>query len=89
VSSVAVGGLLLERQAPRAALAQFDAYLGSPRATSLIPEALYGRARALERLGRDKHGDERAERQTWDRLLADFPDSAYAPLARRRLSELK
>lgn len=84
VSSVAIGGLLLDRQAPRAALAQFDAYLGSPRATSLIPEALYGRARAL-----DKLRNERAERQTWDRLLADFPDSAYAPLARRRLSELK
>ena len=84
MSSVAIGGLLLERQAPRAALAQFDAYLGSPRATGLIPEALYGRARALDRLR-----NERAERQTWDRLLADFPESAYAPLARRRLSELK
>ncbi len=84
VSSVAIGGLLLDRKAPRFALAQFDAYLGSSRSGSLIPEALYGRGRALAALG-----DRQEERQSWERLLVNFPDSAYAPLARRRLADLK
>jgi TolA-binding protein len=84
VSSVAIGGLLLERKAPRSAVAQFDAYLGSSRGGALIPEALYGRGRALAVLG-----DRQEERQSWERLLANFPDSAYAPLARRRLADLE
>lgn len=84
VASVPIGGILLERKSPRAALAAFDAYLGSSRGGALIPEALYGRGRALALLG-----DEQEERRTWDRLLADFPDSAYGPLAKRRLAELK
>lgn len=84
VASVPIGGILLERNSPRAALAAFDAYLGSSRGGSLIPEALYGRGRALAALGEAPE-----ERRTWDRLLADFPDSAYAPLAKRRLAELK
>jgi TolA-binding protein len=84
LSSVALGGLLLDRGLPRAALGQFDAYLASSRGGVLIPEALYGRGRALAVLG-----DRREERQTWDRLLADFPKSAYGPLARRRLADLK
>ncbi len=84
VSAVPLGGLLLDRRLPQAALAQFDSYLGSSRGGVLIPEALYGRGRALSSLG-----DRKEERQTWDRLLADFPDSTYGPTARRRLAELK
>jgi TolA-binding protein len=84
VSSVAIGGLLLDKKAPRSALAQFDAYLGSSRGGGLTPEALYGRGRALAALG-----ERQEERRSWDRLLGDFPDSAYAPLARRRLADLK
>jgi outer membrane protein assembly factor BamD (BamD/ComL family) len=34
-------------------------------------------------------GDRQEERQSWERLLANFPDSAYAPLARRRLADLE
>jgi hypothetical protein len=83
LSAVPLGGLLIDRGLPRAALAQFDAYLGSSRGGALIPEALYGRARALARLG-----DRPEERRTWERLLADFPDSAYAPRGRSRLAEL-
>jgi len=84
VSSVAIGGLLLAGGTPRAALGEFEAYLGSSRGGELIPEALYGRGRALAALR-----DRSEERRTWQRLLADFPDSAYAPWARRRLADLE
>jgi TolA-binding protein len=84
LASVPIGGLLLQTSAPRAALAAFDAYLSSSRGGALLPEALYGRGRTLAVLG-----DRREERRTWERLLADFPDSAYGPLARRRLAELR
>lgn len=84
LSAVSLGALLLDRKLPRAALTQFDGYLVASRGGVLIPEALYGRGRALAALG-----DRQEERRTWDRLLADFPDSAYGPLAKRRLLELK
>lgn len=84
LSSVALGGLLLEQRSPRSALAEFDSYLGSSRGGELIPEALYGRGRALAALG-----DREEERRTWRRLVADFPSSAYGPWARRRLADLE
>jgi hypothetical protein len=83
LATVPLGKLLLARD-PRAAQAEFDAYLRSAPTGALVPEALYGRARALETLG-----DAGRERQTWDRLLAGFPESAYAPMGRRRLAELR
>jgi len=52
----------------------------SPRAV-LVPEALYGRGHALA-----KAGELLQEQRTWQRLLRDFPTSAYAPLARRRIA---
>jgi TolA-binding protein len=82
LSAVPLGRVLLAGGYPRAALAQFDAYLARAHGGPLIPEALYGRARALALLG-----DRPEERRTWSRLVADFPDSAYAPLGRRRLAE--
>ena len=82
LSAVPLGRLLLDGGSPRASLAQFDGYLGRSRGGALIPEALYGRARALAQLG-----DRAEERRTWARLCADFPQSAYAPLGRRRLAE--
>jgi TolA-binding protein len=82
LSSVALGGLLLEQRSPRSALIEFDAYLGSSRGGELVPEALYGRGRALAALG-----DRQEERRTWQRLLTDFPGSAYGPWARRRLAD--
>ncbi|HZL17893.1 MAG TPA: tetratricopeptide repeat protein [Polyangia bacterium] len=83
LATVPLGKLLLARD-PRASLVELDAYLRSAPAGALVPEALYARARALETLG-----DAAGERQTWDRLLAGFPDSAYAPIGRRRLAELR
>lgn len=84
LSAVSLGGLLLEDGLPRAALTEFDGYLAKAHGGALIPEALYGRARALGRLG-----DRAEERQTWTRLCADFPDSAYASLGRHRLAEIE
>jgi tetratricopeptide (TPR) repeat protein len=84
LSAVPLGVLLLDRGLPAAALTEFDRYLGWSRGGSLIPEALYGRGRALARLG-----DRDEERRTWQRLLADFPDSSYAPHGRRRFAELR
>jgi tetratricopeptide (TPR) repeat protein len=84
LSTVPLGGLLLERRLPRAALGQYDLYLSSSHGGLLIPEALYGRGRALAALG-----DRQEEERNWKRLLGDFPNSAYAPLAQRRLAELR
>ena len=83
LATVPLGRLLLDRS-PRAALAEFDSYLRASPTGALVPEALYGRARALGVLG-----DAAGERQTWQRLLGGFPDSAYVPVGRRRLAELR
>ncbi len=84
LSTAPLGGLLLERGATLPALQQFDDYLRAAPAGVLVPEALYGRGRALRALGQATE-----ERQTWRRLVAAFPDSPYAPLARRRLADLQ
>jgi TolA-binding protein len=84
LSAVPLGSLLLADGLPRAALVEFDGYLAKAHGGALIPEALYGRARALGRLG-----DRAEERRTWTRLCADFPDSAYASLGRHRLAEIE
>jgi len=84
LSSVPMGGLLLARGLPRAALAQYELYLGSAHGGVLIPEALYGRGRALSALG-----DRQEEARTWKRLLGDFPGSVYVMHAKRRLAELE
>ncbi len=84
VASVPLGRLLLDGASAPAALAEFDRYLGGAAGGALVPEALYGRAQAEARLG-----DRAAERASWQRLLAGYPDSPYSALARRRLSELQ
>ena len=84
VAAVPLGRLLLDRSSPRAALAEFDRYLGGAAGGALVPEALYGRAQAQARLG-----EQDAERASWRRLLASYPDSPYSALARRRLTELQ
>jgi len=84
LSAPSLGGLLLETGAVRSALGQFDHYLREAPTGVLVPEALYGRGRALRMLGEPAE-----ERSTWHRLVSEFPDSPYAPLARRRLADLQ
>ena len=84
LSHVSLGRLFAEAGRSRRALAEFDRYLSGARGGVLVPEALYGRARTLTSLG-----DRAEEARAWQRLLHDFPDSAYAAPARRRLAELE
>ncbi len=84
LSSVPWGGLLLRQGQAERALEQFDRYLKTEPRGNLLPEALYGRGRALAALGRAAD-----EKQTWRRLLSETPGSAYESHARRRLDELK
>jgi TolA-binding protein len=80
ISRVSLGRLLLERGLWADALPQLDEYLASMPNGTLAPEALFGRARALEALGRQDEA-----RRAWSRLLTTFPDSVYAARARQQL----
>jgi TolA-binding protein len=83
VSFVSLGRLELELGEPRDALEQFDRYLTKSPRGALAEEALFGKASALERLGRGA-----AERAVWQTLLADHPSSVYADRARHRLERI-
>ncbi|HMJ12918.1 MAG TPA: hypothetical protein VK524_15960 [Polyangiaceae bacterium] len=84
VSRVTLGRLFLDRTGdPRAALAQFEGYLGSSGHSALRQEALVGRALALGRLGRG-----REELAAWNALLAAYPRTSYRERARARIEEL-
>jgi hypothetical protein len=81
MSELRLGNLLLEKGKAGAALDQFQRHL--KRSGALVPEALYGRGRALAALD-----EQNAERQTWQRVLREYPGSPYAAHARRRLDTL-
>ncbi|MES1179432.1 MAG: outer membrane protein assembly factor BamD [Myxococcales bacterium] len=82
-STVSLGSLLSSAN-PRGALVQFDRYLSTAPRGSSAAEALYGRGRALQALGRQSD-----ERMTWQELLARFPRCPYVDRATRRLAELR
>ena len=84
VSSVSMGDLMMRLDEPARALRAFDAYLSEVRTGPLREEALFGRVRCLRALK-----DPAAEGETWSRLVREFPGSAYAPVARQRLDELR
>lgn len=71
VANVSIGEIQLQRGKASAALAAFDRYLAGGGG-SLREEALWGRVRALHRLGRMQARDEAAER-----LRKTFPKSVY------------
>jgi TolA-binding protein len=83
LSALSEGDLLLSLADHAGALAAYDAYLARRPPGSLTEEALFGRARALGKLGQSAE-----ERQTWEELARRFPRSAYAPAAKRRLEDL-
>ncbi|MGD0676337.1 MAG: tetratricopeptide repeat protein [Polyangiaceae bacterium] len=80
ISHVSLGRLLLRSESWLEALSQFDAYLSVDDDEPLKPEALFGKARALEALGRREEA-----RGAWARLQTGFKDSVYASEARQRL----
>ncbi|MGC4089942.1 MAG: outer membrane protein assembly factor BamD [Polyangiaceae bacterium] len=84
LSAVSLGGLLLNRGMAGSALLEYERYLRAAPNGALAAEALYGRARSLQGLGRVSE-----ERSAWQQLLSRFPNAAYAVNARRRLSELE
>jgi TolA-binding protein len=82
LSRALVAQMLLERGSPEAALAGFDRYLaqGTP---VLSAEALVGRARALEQLGKSAQAV-----LAWQEVQSRFPGSVHARLAGARLVAL-
>jgi tetratricopeptide (TPR) repeat protein len=84
VSLFSAGDVLMRLGEPARALAELDRYLDLRPSGSLASEALFGRARCLDALGRRREGAE-----AWRRLLRDFPHAIYESTARRRLAELE
>jgi TolA-binding protein len=83
LSRVTYGRVLLDHLGKsKVALRRFDGYLKARPSGTLAEEALMGRAKALGRLGRENE-----ERAAWQALLDRFPNSAYAALAKQRLSD--
>jgi TolA-binding protein len=82
LSRALLAQLLLERGNPEAALAGFDRYLegGAP---VLSAEALVGRARALEQLGKTTQAA-----SAWREVQRRFAGSVHARLAAARLAAL-
>jgi len=83
LSRALLAQLLLDRGNPEAALAGFDRYLVEGGAPVLSAEALVGRARALEQLGRSTQAA-----AAWRQVQSRFPGSVHARLAATRLAAL-
>jgi TolA-binding protein len=82
LSRALLAQLLLDRGNPSQALAGFDRYLAGD-APVLSAEALVGRARALEQLGRTEQAA-----SAWQQVQSRFPGSVHARLAATRLAAL-
>jgi len=82
LSRALLAQMLLDRGNPEAALAGFDRYLAED-APVLGAEALVGRARALEQLGKSEQAI-----QAWKQVQIRFPGSVHARLAAARLAAL-
>jgi TolA-binding protein len=83
LSRVSLGRLLLAKGDPSDAEREFDKYLKDGKG-ELAEEALASRAESLQKLGKTD-----AERRTWQRLLAEHPNSVYAAQAKQRLDALR
>jgi TolA-binding protein len=82
LSRALLAQLLLDRGDPEAALAGFDRYLAEDTPV-LSAEALVGRARALEQLGKSTQAA-----AAWRKVQSRFPGSVHARLAATRLAAL-
>jgi TolA-binding protein len=79
-SDLTLGALHLKRGAAAVALRHFESYSRSSARGALAPEALWGQYQALSSLGRDEEARARLQQ-----LLARFPSSTYAGVARAKL----
>jgi TolA-binding protein len=82
LSRALLAQMLLDRGSPEAALAGFDRYLAED-APVLGAEALVGRARALEQLGKTDQAV-----VAWKQVQSRFPGTVHARLAATRLAAL-
>jgi TolA-binding protein len=82
LSRALLAQLLLDRGNPEAALAGFDRYLAED-SPILSAEALVGRARALEQMGKPTQAA-----AAWRQVQSRFPGSVHARLAATRLAAL-
>ncbi|HWA78216.1 MAG TPA: tetratricopeptide repeat protein [Polyangiaceae bacterium] len=80
LSRVTLATLLLDRGEAAEALNGFERYLGGP-SRALEVEAWVGRARALERLGRNSEA-----LRAWEQVRDRFPQTIHARQAAERLS---
>ncbi len=83
LARVSLGKLLLAKGNASDAEREFDQYLKGGHG-QLAEEALVSRAESLKKLGRAE-----AEALTWQRLLAEHPNSVYSAEARGRLDTLR
>lgn len=79
---LSLGIVRLQQGRAAQALQQFDAYLAHDDGSGA--EALWGKAQALQRLGRASE-----ERATLSQLLEKYPHSAYRSAAQKRLDNLQ
>lgn len=85
VSLISLGAVQFDHlDQPAEALASFDAYLAAEPEGSLLPEACFGRARALVALDRQSEAEEALEQ-----FLTDHPGAVQAPQAREMLDGLR
>jgi TolA-binding protein len=82
MARVAMARMLLDDGDAQGALPLFEKYL-EDGGGSLREEAMFGRARANQKLGR---GD--LEREAWEKLLASYPQSVHSAHAEARIKEL-
>lgn len=82
LSHLMVGQIYLGQGRSALALDQFQRSLRAEPQGALVPEALYGKAEALRRLGRVAE-----ECAAWEALIERSPKGPYADAARRRLLE--
>ena len=83
-ADIALGMIQLGRGAAGASLEHFQHYLRHSPDGDLVPEALWGEAEAMRKVGRSDDAQ-----SVLSSLLARFPDSAYAAAARSRLEPPK
>jgi TolA-binding protein len=83
-AEIGLGVLRLQSGSADIALHHFQRYLQRSPTGELAPEALWGQSQALTVLARQD-----AAKRSYNTLLSQYPDSAYASAARAKLRTLQ